>query len=131
MTPDRWAQARQIFDGALDRSLNARSAYVSEACQGDKDLQHEVESLLAQHAANDPLLDGRFWESLAPSPASSTGRPDNQLGPYRLIERLGEGGMGEVWLAQQDQPIRRKVALTGCGKSSLVKQALSEVVLRR
>ena len=104
-------QVRQIFDGALDRSLNARSAYVSEACQGDKDLQHEVESLLAQHAANDPLLDGRFWESLAPSPASSTGRPDNQLGPYRLIERLGEGGMGEVWLAQQDQPIRRKVAL--------------------
>lgn len=119
MTPERWAQIRQIFEDALESS--DRAAFVAAACHGDDELQREVASLLAQHPdASDPILDRPAWEITAgwmprasdSAPAESLHAPwiPHAIGKYRILTVLGQGGMGVVYQAEQDHP-RRLVAL--------------------
>ncbi len=112
MTPDRWRQIEQVYQTALEREESDRSGYLDRACAGDDDLRREVESLLASHeragsfieSPPDDLVAGMIAEAQARSMIGRT------LGHYQLRSRVGAGGMGEVYLAQ-DLHLGRKVAL--------------------
>ena len=89
----------------------ARQAYVEKCCGNDLELRQRVEKLVENH-----FLAGDFLTSPAQDWPSKVGeraglRPGEWIGPYRLFEQIGEGGFGVVFLAEQEQPIRRKVAL--------------------
>src|SRR5262249_43050414 len=94
-------------------SPDARSAFLDRAC-GDPDVRRRVERLLAL----DPEAN-RFLEAPASSPtvtAAHESRPvveesASTIGPYKLLEPIGEGGMGIVYMSEQTEPVRRRVAL--------------------
>jgi tetratricopeptide (TPR) repeat protein/serine/threonine protein kinase len=104
---------RSIFESAIDQSSPAaRAAFLDEACAGNPRLRADVDALLAAH----DRLAGAPAAGQAPPPAatvaeSSAEGPGTVIGPYKLMEQIGEGGMGLVFVAEQQQPIRRKVAL--------------------
>jgi WD40 repeat protein/serine/threonine protein kinase/tetratricopeptide (TPR) repeat protein len=102
-----------IFFAALEKgAAPQRAAYLDEACAGDPDLRQRVERMLAAQAQA-----GSFLEQPALSPALTVDeqpvseRPGSVIGPYKLMEQIGEGGMGLVFVAEQQHPVRRKVAL--------------------
>src|SRR6266536_2588675 len=101
---------REIFLQALEKSTAAeRSTFVGVACQGDDALRAAVEALLAN--ANDPLLD-QVAEAARPSLSIPvTEKPGDLIGRYKLLQQIGEGGMGVVYMAEQEEPVRRRVAL--------------------
>src|SRR5262245_6962889 len=106
------ANARDLFLAALGRPPGQRPAYLEAACGGDVALRGRVEALLRAHA--EP---GAFLSEDQPPTADAAGPPAGDAagavvaGRYTLLERLGEGGMGEVWLARQQEPVKRQVAL--------------------
>jgi eukaryotic-like serine/threonine-protein kinase len=105
LTPERWKQAELLFDQALSRTPDERAAYL-QASTNNESLVYLVLQLLKQHDSdpdflNAPVVDTNdFIEILvekAPDPVLADGR----VGPYRVIDRLGEGGMGTVYLAER------------------------------
>src|SRR5262245_24517189 len=101
-----------IFLEALQKSVPAeRAAFLDQACAGNDDLRRSVELLLKAHdKAGDFLADApRPVGPTIDVPASET--TGTVIGPYKLIEPIGEGGMGSVWMAQQQEPVKRLVAL--------------------
>ncbi|TWU35700.1 Serine/threonine-protein kinase PknB [Novipirellula aureliae] len=109
---------RAIFLQAIDEeNLDDRLAYLDSACGDDATLRASVEALLAAHERPAVLLDHpigsdrtRFSipSELAEQPLEHIGM---QIGPYKLMEQIGEGGFGLVFVAEQEQPVRRRVAL--------------------
>ena len=113
MTPERWAQIDRIHTAALDRPLAERAAFLDEACAGDPSLRREVESLLAYASAAETFLDGQPCtrrRGIEPNAAIVSDAPPIVPG-YSVLQVLGAGGMGIVYLAEQDPPLRRRVAL--------------------
>src|SRR4051794_31540169 len=102
----------EIFHQALARTdPEERAAYLERACAGDPALRASVEALLRAGEGASGFLAGP-----APGLGPTAGAPAREgpcavIGPYKLIEPIGEGGMGTVYLAEQAQPVRRKVAL--------------------
>ena len=112
MTPERWRQLEEMYHAALARPADQRATFLAEACVGDEGLRQEVESLLAQPAPADGFLNAptvTVAAHLVSNPAASvlTGR---RLGVYHLQERIGAGGMGEVYRAR-DTKLGRDVAV--------------------
>ncbi len=109
-------QANDIFLNALEIAAPAdRSAFIERACSGDTELQGQVVSLLeaSQKAGsfleNPPSAVGAQIAAILDQPITEA--PGTVIGRYELKEQIGEGGMGVVYVAQQTEPVRRKVAL--------------------
>jgi serine/threonine protein kinase len=124
-TPEQWPKIKEIVGAALEQEPAKRPAFLDEACSQNAELRAEVESLLAAHADAGGLSESP-WAATVADPAGET----KTIGPYRLIHRLGVGGMGQVWMAEQTEPVRRRVALklirTGMYDSALVQRFQSE-----
>ncbi len=110
MTPERWRQVEEIFHAALSRDESERVAFLAHACAGDVALRREVEVLLAQQASG--FLEDPAVATVAETPSDAgdsllTGR---RLGSYQVHERIGVGGMGEVYRAR-DTKLGRDVAI--------------------
>jgi serine/threonine protein kinase len=110
---------RDLFVAALQKDDPAeRQAYLDEACAGQPELRRQVEHLLRLHEGAGSFLEKPAAESPAtgavqdaPEHMPSPEAPGVIIGPYKLIEQIGEGGMGTVWMAQQTAPVKRLVAV--------------------
>jgi tetratricopeptide (TPR) repeat protein/serine/threonine protein kinase len=108
-----FAKMQEIFLTAVERHRSEDwQAYLDQACGADDELRRQVNLLLQAHQEAGSLPDA------APSELDQTGAyraqaecPGTVIGPYKLLEQIGEGGMGAVWMAEQAQPVQRKVAL--------------------
>jgi serine/threonine protein kinase len=101
-----------IFKAAVELPADQRARYLDQACGENLALRQEVESLLQAHDAPGHLLEGlsagrgstEDYQALPEGPGT-------RIGPYKLLQQIGEGGMGIVYMAEQEEPVRRKVAL--------------------
>ncbi|MGH9841285.1 MAG: hypothetical protein ACREEM_21225, partial [Blastocatellia bacterium] len=103
MTPERWKQVKEIFNAALDRPVDERGAFLSEACGDDPSLRHQIEHLIDSYEqAGDFIEAPAAHNSWAPD-AADTQQFDpmagRRVGAYRLAREIGRGGMGAVYLA--------------------------------
>ena len=112
MTPRRWQQIERLFHDALERPVEERAAFLDQSCKGDESLRREVNALLDSPATANRFLDRDALEvaaglvSVSKMPVLSGRR----LGVYQLQERIGSGGMGEVYRAH-DTRLGRDVAI--------------------
>ncbi len=112
MTPERSQKVKEIFQSALVRAPAERSAFLFDACGGDKALRQEVQSLLAAHEKDETFIDSPAYQVVAGSLVAE--KPELNVGQtiasYEIISFISRGGMGEVYLAH-DTRLGRKVAL--------------------
>lgn len=102
---DRWQQVDRLFDQALDLSPEEQRQLLDRECQNDLDLRRSVEKLLRADSRADDFLE-------TPAAVASADRAGERIGAYLLVEKLGEGGMSEVYLAQRhDGAYRSRVAI--------------------
>jgi serine/threonine protein kinase/Flp pilus assembly protein TadD len=110
-----------FFDALVLPDPAARAAFLDKECAGDAELRRRVEALVNAHErpgdfleraatidSNDPAPAVPETVRFTPPPAETAGM---RIGQYKLLQRIGEGGMGAVWMAEQTEPVRRQVAL--------------------
>jgi serine/threonine protein kinase/tetratricopeptide (TPR) repeat protein len=100
-----------IFTAALGRQPGERSTFLDEVCGTDPGLRQRIEKLLRLHADAGSFLESPAGDSSPTIDHPPLEQPGTQIGPYKLLEQIGEGGMGVVYHASQREPIRRTVAL--------------------
>src|ERR1043166_1327487 len=126
MTPSAAPASRQrdLFLAALEKgSARERAAFLDQACGSDKALRESIEVLLREHEEvgnflEEPALAGREkWTPADPDPNETRIMTDGldqageRIGRYKLLQKIGEGGCGVVYMAEQEEPVRRRVAL--------------------
>ncbi len=111
---DQQHRVKALFDRALElESTAGRSVYLAEACGPDVELRDKVQALLDAYFEAGSFLDSPP-PGVAVSPTidqPSLEKLGTQIGPYKLLQEIGQGGMGTVFMAEQLEPVRRKVAL--------------------
>src|SRR6202167_5618636 len=106
--PDHGEHVAALFEAAMSLDPGQRSAFLDRACGDEGALRQEVEELLNAEAAAGSFLRHPVFDLPTADDSHASQRT---IGPYHLLELIGEGGMGEVWLAEQRQPVRRRVAI--------------------
>lgn len=129
MTPERWQRIEKVFTAAAELPKERRSAFVQEVCGSDVELRREVESLLASSGSGASFLD-RPIVFRRESPGRELG-PGSRLGRYRLLRRLGEGGMAQVYLAVRadrdpEQQVAVKLLKAGSGQRGIERRFRQE-----
>jgi serine/threonine protein kinase len=111
-----------------------RAAFLERACEGKPELQARLDALLAAHFRSNPLLDQPAMTLDSPGDAlAATGTASPEIagtviaGKYKLLQQIGEGGMGTVWMADQTEPVKRRVAV----KLIRVERGQSRTILSR
>ena len=114
------AKEQSLFEAALGiEAAGEREKFLAESCANDMELRSQIEELLAAHAKSDrffsPAVADFIKETTAPLTAAFEGVDGEQMGArigrYKILQELGEGGCGKVYLAEQEEPVRRRVAL--------------------
>jgi serine/threonine protein kinase/Flp pilus assembly protein TadD len=107
---------QDLFDQASALEANARAAFLNAQCVGDDVLRAEVDALLVADEqaggflAEPTIAPNRIDPVNLATPTTKIDQP-RQIGPYKLLQLIGEGGFGAVWMAEQETPVRRRVAL--------------------
>src|SRR6266498_2669706 len=123
LQPAPGARPRELFVGALEKPPSERAAFLDAACGGDAGLRRRVEDLLCEREElggfleTPALSEAALLSRAALGPgdtaivATVTEKPGDHIGPYKLLQKIGEGGCGVVYMAEQEKPVRRRVAL--------------------
>jgi WD40 repeat protein/serine/threonine protein kinase len=109
----------EIFEAAAALPAKERPAYLDEVCAGQPELRARIESLLRSHEVTGFMDDCVHLGDITAAddsipnsaPVSASEQPGDLIGRYKLMEQIGEGGFGVVWVAEQQEPVRRRVAL--------------------
>jgi tetratricopeptide (TPR) repeat protein/serine/threonine protein kinase len=126
------SQEEAIFHAALAvDAADQRAAYLDEACGGQPELRRRVEALLRRYAESQGPLDRAVGGAVATTAEPPAERPGAFLGAYKLLEQIGEGGMGIVWMAQQTEPVKRLVAVKLIKAGMDTKQVLARFEAER
>ena len=108
----RQQHIKSLFMSVIDMDSAAeREAYLDDHCAGDEQVRAEVMELLGLGPQVGSFLEGQTNDPVATPDVPSKDLESQAIGPFKIREQLGEGGMGAVYVAEQTEPVRRKVAL--------------------
>lgn len=113
MTPERWQRLQTLFNAAVELTPEQQSAYLDEACAGDPSLRRQAESLiLANQASTERIQDAIRDVAAEVTVANEVSAIGRRIGSYQIIDELGRGGMGDVFLAvRADDEYQKRVAI--------------------
>jgi serine/threonine-protein kinase len=101
----------RIFAEALALPAGERPRFLDETCQGDAGLRQRIEALVRAHESAGGFMAAAADVAPPAAPSDSAEVPGNRIGRYKLLQKIGVGGCGVVWMAEQEEPVRRRVAL--------------------
>ncbi len=137
MEGELWQRAKQIFLDAAEQPQEKRKSFLNAACGDDDGLRARVDALLASEQQADQFLHtphepGETKKLKATTDTDRLGEGSGtQIGPYKLLQRIGEGGFGAVYMAEQTEPVVRKVALKIIKLGMETKQTLARFEAER
>jgi hypothetical protein len=102
------SREESLFAGALALPPAERGTFLAQACGANVDLLAHLVALVAAHEGPESLMAGA---PVPRAPARADESVGDSIGRYKLLQKIGEGGCGVVWMAEQEEPVRRRVAL--------------------